>query len=88
MEGYDDYCKDIEEAKLPAKPSVYPSRDRCFYDKESFRKFAKNDMDVRDMSQHIADFAQGAGVAKALHAIRSGLELGLRQRLGSVGSLF
>ncbi len=87
MEGYDGYCKAIEKAKLPPKPSVSDSRDSSFYDKESFRKFASSDMDVRDMSQHIADFAQGADVAKALHGIRSSLELGLLQRLGSVGSL-
>ena len=87
MEGYNDYCKAIEEAKLPSKPSVSPSRDSSFYDKESFRKFVNSDMDVRDMSQHIADFAQGADVAQALHGIRSSLELGLLQRLGNVGSL-
>ena len=87
MEGYHNYCKAIKKAKLPAKPSVSTSRNSCFYDKESFRKFVNSDMDSRDMSQHTADFTQSTDVAQALHAIRSSLELGLLQRLGSVGSL-
>ncbi len=88
MEDYDGYCKAIEKAKLPSKPSVSPSRHSGYYDKESFRKFVKSDMDVRDMSQHIADFTQSTDVAQALHAIRNSFELRLHQRLGSVGSLF
>ncbi len=87
MEGYDDYCNAIDEAKLPKKPSVSPSRDSSYYDKESFRKFVKSDMDVRDMSQYIADFSQGGDVAEALHKIRGNLQSGLPQELGSIGSL-
>ena len=44
-------------------------------------------MDLRDMSQHMADFTQGAEVANPLRTIRSDLQSGLLQRLGCIGSL-
>ena len=87
MGSYRDYCKAIEDAKLPAK-SIFGSRNRCFYDEERFEEFVNSDMDLRDMSQHMADFTQSGDVAQALHAIRNCLQLGLQKRLTYGGSLF
>ncbi len=72
---------------MPAKLSRFDSRGSCFYDEEGFQEFVKSDMDLRDTSQHMADFTQGGDVAQALHAIRSCLQLGLQQRLTCSGSL-
>ncbi len=84
----EEYCKAIDEAKLPAKPSTSGSKDSSFHDEERFREFVNSDMDLRDMSQHMADFTQSGDVAQALRTIRSGLQSGLLQRLGCTGSLF
>ena len=70
------------------KPSSSGSRGRSFYDEKLFQEFVNSDMDLRDMSQHMADFTQSSEVAQALHAIRSGLQVGLQQRLTCSGSLF
>ncbi len=43
---------------------------------------------MRDLSQHMADFSQGADVAQALHTIRGDLQSGITQRLGYGGNLF
>ncbi len=45
-------------------------------------------MDLRDMSQYMADFAQSGDIAQALRTIRSGLQSGLQKRLGCFGGLF
>ncbi len=82
----EDYCKAIEEAKLPERP-VSGARDGCCYDEKRFREFVNSNMDIRDMSQHMADFTQSGDVAAALHAIRTSLQLGLQQRLDCAGSL-
>ncbi len=87
MEDYNDYCETIEEAKLPAKHSVSGLRDSYSYDKKGFQDFVHSDMDLRDIDQHMADFTHSSDVAQALHAIRSGLQSGLLQRLEWVGSL-
>ncbi len=87
MEDFDDYCQAIEEAKLLAKPSVSGPRV-SYYDKKSFLDFVTSDMDLRDIDQHMADFTQSADVARALDTIRSGIQSGLLERLGCVGSLF
>ncbi len=84
----EDYCKAISEVRLPAKPSGSGSKKSCFYDEERFQEFVKSDIDLRDMSHHMADFTQSSGVAQALRTIRSGLQSGLLQRLGCIGSLF
>ncbi len=76
----------MEEAKLPANPSRSGSINSCFC-AERFQKFVKSDMDLRDMSQHMADFTRSGDVAQALRTIRSGLQSGLLQRLGCTGSL-
>ncbi len=83
----EDYCEAMEEAKLPGRPKASGSRDSCFYDKALFRDFVNIDMDIRDMSQHMADFTQSSDTAQALHAIRTGLQSGLQQRLPCGGSL-
>ena len=83
----DNYSQSIDEAKLPAKPSSSCPRDSCFYDEKCFRDFVKSDMDLRDMSQHMADFTQSGEVAHALRTIRTGIQSGLLQRLGCIGSL-
>ncbi len=87
MADYNDYCKAIEEAKLPAKPSVSGPRVSCCYDRKIFQDFVHSDMDLRDIDQHMADFTQSSDVAQALHAIRGGLQSGLLQQLGFIGSL-
>ncbi len=84
----EDYCKAISETKLTAKPSGCGPRSSCFYDEVHFQEFVKSDLDLRDMSQHMADFTQSSGVAQALRTIRTGLQSGLLQRLGCIGSLF
>ncbi len=84
MEGY---CNAINETKLPAKPPETLSSS-CFYDKDRFQKFVNSDMDLRDMSQHMADFTQSGDVAHALRTIRSSLQAGLLQRLDCIGGLF
>ncbi len=84
----EDFCKAISEAKLPAKPSGYDFRDGCFHDEEQFQEFVNSDIDPRDLGQHMADFTQSGDVAQALHAIRTGLQSGLQQRLECIGSLF
>ncbi len=78
----EDYCKAIAETRLPRSPRV------CFYDKERFCELIDRDIDMRDLSQHMADFSQGAGVAQALHSIRGDLQLGIPQKLGYGVSLF
>ncbi len=83
----EDYCKAIEEARLPTKPSEHVSRHSCFYDKERYQAFVDSDIDLRDMSQHMADFTQSGEVAQALRTIRTGLQSGLLQRLDCIGSL-
>ncbi len=83
----ENYCRSIDGAKLPVKPSPSGPRDSCFYDEKCFRDFVKSDMDLRDMSQHMADFTQSGEVAHALRTIRTGLQSGLLQRLGCTGSL-
>ncbi len=80
----DDYCKAIEEAKLPPKPGP---RGASFYDEERFSEFVNTEIDMRDLRQHMADFTQSSGVAQALHTIRGGLQSGLQQKLGCLGSL-
>ena len=87
MADYNDYCKAIEEAKLPAKPSVSGARVSCYYDRKIFQDFVHSDMDLRDIDQYMADFTQSSDVAQALHAIRGGLQSGLQQKLGCLGSL-
>ncbi len=84
MEGY---CKAINETKLPAKPPKTVSGS-CFYDAERFQQFVSSDMDLRDMSQHMADFTQSGDVAQALRTIRTSLQAGLLQRLECIGGLF
>ncbi len=81
----EDYCHAIEDAKLPSKLA---SREKRFCDEEHFIEFVNKDLDMRDLSQHMADFSQGAGVAQALHAIRDGLQSGMPQKLGYGGNLF
>ena len=83
----ENYCKSIDEAKLPTTPSRSGSKDSCRFDAERFREFVNSDMDLRDVSQHMADFTQSGEVAHALRTIRSGLQSGLLQRLGCTGSL-
>ncbi len=83
----ENYCKAIEEAKLPAKPSKSGPRDGRFSDKNLFLEFVNSDIDLRDMSQNMADFTQSGDVAQALHAIRNSLQLGIQQRLTYAGSL-
>ncbi len=81
----ENYCKAINETKLPERPSATSSRDN---DEGHFREFVNSDMDLRDMTQHMADFSQSGDVAQALRTIRSALQSGLLQRLGCTGSLF
>ena len=88
MNMMEDYCKAISETKLSAKPSGSVSRNSCFYDEGCFQEFVSSDIDLRDMSQHMADFTRSGDVAQALRTIRSGLQAGLLQRLGCIGSLF
>ncbi len=84
----ENYCKAIKETKLPERPSETGSGHNCFHDEERFHEFVTSDMDLRDMAQHMADFTRSGDVAHALRTIRSGLQLGLIQRLGCTGSLF
>ncbi len=84
----ENYCKAIEAAKLPTKPSGTNCRSSYFDNEERFRDFVSSDIDTRDMSQHVADFTQSSDVAHALQAIRTGLQLGLQQRLTCAGNLF
>ncbi len=88
MNMMDEYCSAMSETKLSAKPSGSGTRNSCFYDEGRFQQFVSSDIDLRDMSQHMADFTQSGDVAHALHTIRSSLQAGLLQRLGCIGSLF
>ncbi len=81
----EDYCKAIEEAKLSSKPGTRGTR---FYDEKSFCEFVNREVDIRDLSQFMADFSHGAEVAQALHTIRDVLQSGIQQKLGYNGSLF
>ncbi len=80
----EDYCRAMADAKLSSRLG---SRDTCFYEKERFRDFVNRDIDIRDLSQHMANFSQSADVAQALHTIRAELQLGIAQKLGSAGSI-
>ena len=82
MEGY---WKDIQKATLS---SVLGPRGTRFYDEERFREFVNKDVDMRDLSQLMADFSRGAEVAQALHTIRAGLQSGIPDKLGYGGNLF
>ncbi len=84
----EEYCKAINETKLPPKPSGSGCRNRWFFEEKRFQEFANSAVDVRDMGQYMADFTQSGDVAQALRTIRSGLQSGLLQRLGCTGSLF
>ncbi len=79
------YCKAIEGAKLP---SELRPRGTRFYDEERFREFVTRDVDIRDVSQYMADFSQGAEVAQALHTFRALLQSRIPHKLGYAGSLF
>ncbi len=78
------YCNAIQEAKLSSKLSPRGTR---FYDEARFREFVHRDIDMRDITQDMADFTQGAGVAQALHTIRGDLQSGIQEKLGYAGSL-
>ncbi len=85
MTTMEDYCEAIKETKLPSKPGP---RSTSFCDEARFREFVTKNIDMRDLSQHMADFAQGAGVAQTLHRIRGSLQTGIPQKLGYGGNLF
>ncbi len=85
MATMEDYCLAIGKAKLRHKPG---SREKRFYDEERFTAFVNRNLDMRDLNQHLGDFAQSAGVAQALHTIRDGLQSGIARKLGYAGSLF
>ncbi len=84
--GMEDYAEAIRETMLPSRPSAFSSRDSCFYDKEQFREFVNNDMDLRDMGRHMTDFTHNSGLAQGLRQIRGVLQSKLQEKLG-YGSL-
>ncbi len=88
VDRMEDYCKAIEEAKLPEKTYGSRANASCYYDEQRLIDFVDSDIDIRDMRQQMADFTQSSDVAQALHAIRTGLQSGLQQRITGVGTLF
>ncbi len=86
----EEYCKAIAEVKLPGKPcaSAHTPRNICFYDEETFQDFISSDIDLRDISRHMADFTPSLDVTQALAAISSCLQSGLQTRPNCVGNLF
>ncbi len=85
MATMEDYCGAIKEAKLPSKPGP---RSTPFYDDARFHEFVNNNIDMRELSQYMADFSQGAGVAQTLRRLRGSLQTGIPQKLGYSGNLF
>ncbi len=90
------YWKAIKKAKLPSTPTrpTIARRSR-FYDENTFLEFVKKDIDIRDMDQHLADFAQSGDIRSPLAEIRESIETGIRQsnfpcdgRLAQIGSFY
>ncbi len=89
------YWKTIKEAKLPRTPTRAAATESHFYDEKIFLEFVQNDIDIRDMDQHLADFSQGGDTGQLLAEIRESLEIGIRQsdfpcdgRLAQIGSFY
>ncbi len=89
------YWKAIKEAKLPHTPTIPTATESHFYDETQFLEFVQNDMDIRDMDQHLADFSQSGDIGPPLAEIRESLETGIRQsdfpcdgRLAQIGSFY
>ncbi len=85
MATIEDYCEAIREVKLPLKTGPRGTR---FYDEARFHEFVNKSIDMRELSQHMADFGKGAGVALTLHKLRGSLQTGIPQKLGYSGNLF
>ncbi len=89
------YWKAIKEAKLPRAPTKSTATESHFYDEKNFLEFVQNDIDIRDMDQHLADFSQGSDIGPPLAEIRESLETGIREsdfpcdgRLAQIGSFY
>ncbi len=84
----DEYCNAIRTVKLPEKPSTTGSRERNrFYNDREFQAFVTDEIDIRDMGKHMADFSQSGDVGQKLHVIRGALQAGIQQRFPYNGAL-
>ncbi len=83
----EDYCKALAQCKLPSVLTRSISRDEYFYDKRSFHDFVNQNIDIRDMGGHLADFSQGSDVTQGLHTIRGNIYAGLQQRFPYSGNI-
>ena len=80
----EDYCEAIKGVKLSSTPGPRGTR---YYDEMRFREFLNRDIDMRDLSQYMADFSQGAEVTQALYIIHHTLQSQIPKKLGYGGTL-
>ncbi len=80
----EEYCKALQDTKLVSTPA--PTHLRHLYDEQAFCEFVNQDMDIRDMDQHLAQYSQGSDVVQALHQIRETLHAGIQKRFPYKGN--